>query len=103
MGLKSIFKLKEKKAEVPDIYLGATLNKVEAPSGREFWSMLSGKYIKTAIENVEKGLEKVNGKLPLVSNSNNTQASSRRRSDKASGGRRYNLFSVIDWCVEMDD
>ena len=41
MGLKSVFKLKGDKAEVPDTYLGATLNKVEAPSGIECLPMSS--------------------------------------------------------------
>ena len=41
MCLKSVFKLKGDNAEVPVLYLGATLNKVEAPSGIECLPMSS--------------------------------------------------------------
>ena len=63
-GLKYVFKLKGDKAVVPDMYLGATLTKVESPSGSECWSISSEGYVKTAIGNVEKRLEENNLKLP---------------------------------------
>ena len=32
-GIRSVFKLKDDKAEVPDVYLGATLSQVETETG----------------------------------------------------------------------
>ena len=40
-NIKSIFQLKDDKAEPPDIYLGEFLKQVETQGGTTFWSMLS--------------------------------------------------------------
>jgi len=40
-GIQSMFKLKDDKAEPPDIYLGATLEQVETQGGTKCWSMSS--------------------------------------------------------------
>ena len=37
--IRSVFKLKDDKAEVLDVYLGATLNQVETETGTKCWSM----------------------------------------------------------------
>ena len=65
MGLKQVFKLKGDKAFVPSMYLGATLAQVDSPFGGKCWSMSSENYVKTAVENVSKKLEKENLKLPM--------------------------------------
>ena len=62
--LKKVFKLKGDKAEIPEMYLGASLNQVNTPSGTKCWSMSSEKYVKAAIDNVEENLKKKNEKLP---------------------------------------
>ena len=49
VGIISVFKLKDDKAEVPDMYLGATLCQVETETGTKCWSMSSEKYVKAAI------------------------------------------------------
>ena len=51
-SIRSVFKLKDDKAEVPDMYLGATLCQVETETGTKCWSMSLEKYIKAAIENL---------------------------------------------------
>ena len=51
-GIINVFKLKDDKAEVPDMYLGATLCQVETETGTKCWSMSSEKYVKAAIENL---------------------------------------------------
>ena len=48
-GIKALFKLKGDKAEVPDMYLGASIQKVETADGTECWMMSADKYIKTAV------------------------------------------------------
>ena len=48
-GIRNVFKLKDDKVEVPDMYLGATLGQVETKTGTKCWSMSSEKYVKAAI------------------------------------------------------
>ena len=38
-GVKKVFKLKDDKAEPPDMYLGASLQKVETADGTKCWAM----------------------------------------------------------------
>ena len=45
VGIRSVFKLKNDKAEVPDVYVGATLSQVETETGTKCWSMSSEKYV----------------------------------------------------------
>ena len=63
-GIGIVFKLKDDKSEVPYMYLGATLCKVETETGTKCWSMSSEKYAKTAIENLESNFGKSNMHLP---------------------------------------
>ena len=51
-GIRSVFRLKDDKAEVPDVYLGATLIQVETDTGTKCWSMSSETYVKAAIDNL---------------------------------------------------
>ena len=50
-GIKAVFKLKEDKAELPDMYLGGGLFIIETASGTKCWTMSSEKYIKMAVTN----------------------------------------------------
>ena len=63
-GIRSVFKLKDDKAEVPDMYLGATLSQVETETGTKCWSMSLEKYVKAALENLESKLGKSDMHLP---------------------------------------
>ena len=45
-GIKAVFKLKGDKAEVPDMYLGASIQKVETADGTKCLTMSADKYIK---------------------------------------------------------
>ena len=63
-GIRSVFKLKYDKAEVPDVYLGATLSQVETETGTKCWSMSSEKYVKAAIDSLESKLGKSDMHLP---------------------------------------
>ena len=42
-GIKAVFKLKGDKAEVPDMYLGVSIHKVETVYGTECWMMSAEK------------------------------------------------------------
>ena len=57
------FKFKKDAIEPPEIYLGARIEKKQL-NGQEVWTMSSKDYIKHAIENLEKVLEKRNMRLP---------------------------------------
>ena len=48
-GIKSVFKLKGDKAEVPDMYLGASIQKVETADGTDCRMMSAEKYVKAAV------------------------------------------------------
>ena len=63
-GNKSMFKLKDDKAEPPEIYLGAFLEQVETQGGTKCWSMLSEQYAKAAVTNLEYTLSKKDMRLP---------------------------------------
>ena len=63
-GVRAVFKLKDEKAEVPDMYLGASIQKLETVYGRECWVMSEEKYTKAAVENVKLKLSRSNYKLP---------------------------------------
>ena len=45
-GIKSVFQLKDYKAEVPHMYLGALIQKVETGDGTECWMMSAEKYVR---------------------------------------------------------
>ena len=66
-GIKSMFKLKDDKAEPPDIYLGASLEQVETQGGTKCWSMSSEQYVKAAVTNLEATLSKQDMRLPTSS------------------------------------
>ena len=51
-GIRSVFKLRYEKSEVPDVYLGATLSQVETETFTKCWSVSSEKYIKAAIDSL---------------------------------------------------
>jgi hypothetical protein len=56
-AIKRVYALKEDGKE-PDRYLGANVQKVQLPSGRESWSMSSDDYIASALQIVKGMLEK---------------------------------------------
>ena len=64
-GIKSVFKFKGDKAEVPDMYLGALIQKVETADSTECWMMLKEKYVKAAVENVKLKLARSKCRLPF--------------------------------------
>ena len=63
-GIKAVFKFKGDKTEVPDMYLGALIQKVETGDGTECRMMSADKYVKSAVENVELKIAKSNCRLP---------------------------------------
>ena len=56
-------RFKKDKIEPPEFYLGARLEKKDL-NGRKVWTMTNRDYVKAAVDNMEKHLEKRNRKLP---------------------------------------
>ena len=63
-GIRAVFKLKGDKSEKPDMYLWASLSEIETANGTKCWTMLSEKYVKAPIDNVEARLSKSDLRLP---------------------------------------
>ena len=55
---KDLFQLKGDKAEPPEMYLGAVLQRDTNNDGTEFWAMSSEEYLDDPINNVEENLAK---------------------------------------------
>ena len=55
-GIKSVFKLKGDKAEVPDMYLGGSIARATTAAETECWTLSSEKYVKTTVANVRRSL-----------------------------------------------
>ena len=63
-GIKAVFKLKGDKAEVPDMCLGASIQKLETADGTECCMRSAEKYVKATVENLKLKLSKSNCRLP---------------------------------------
>ena len=63
-GIKSKFKLKDDKMDEPDMYLGASLSRLDNEDGDACWAMSSDQYCKAMIQNVEDTLKKKGLRLP---------------------------------------
>ena len=57
-SIKPVFKLKGDKADIPEMYLDATIQTVETADGTTCRTMSSNKYMKSVVENVELKLSK---------------------------------------------
>ena len=63
-GIKAKFKLKGDKIEPPEMYLGATMSKMDNCDGDECWAMSSDAYCAALVKNVESVLQKKGLRLP---------------------------------------
>jgi len=63
-GIQDKFTLKGDKAEVPNDYLGAVLEKMTTVSGVECWTQSADKYLAESVKNVEATLAEKGNKLP---------------------------------------
>ena len=105
-GIKQTFKLKADKAEEPEMYLGGNIAKAETASGTKCWTLLSEKYVKTAVAKVEEKLAKSGMKLPsrcitpIVAGYHPSKDTSNELN--AEGVRYYQeLIGVLRWAIEL--
>ena len=105
-GIKSVFKLKGDKAEVPDMYLGGSIARATTAAETECWTLSSEKYVKTAVANVEEVLAKSGLRLPSKCNTPfvtgyHPQEDTTKELD-AEGTRYYQeLIGVLRWAIEL--
>ena len=106
-GIRAVFKFKGDRAEVPDMYLGALIQKVKTADGTECWMMSAEKYAKAAVDNVELKLSKSNCRLP--SRCYTPVATTYHPSEdvtkeiNAEGLQLYQkLIDILRWAVKID-
>ena len=105
-GIQKVFKLKNDRAEVPDMYLGCGIANVRSNSGRQCWTLSSEKYIKAAVTNVEEKLAKSNLRLPtkcptpMMSGYHPAEDTSPELNAE---GMNYfqELIGVLRWAIEL--
>ena len=104
-GLQVTFKLKDDKIEVPDIYLGAALGRMQVDS-QWCWTMSAEKYVSASVKNVEEALAKKGLRLPTkcytplsVDYKPELDVSAELKGD----GMQYyqELIGVLRWAVEI--
>ena len=105
-GIKSVFKLKGDKAEVPDMYLGGSIATAVTDQGTRCWTLSSEKYVKSAVDNVETTLAKSGLRLPskcvTPCASNYHPAEDTSKELDAAGIRYYQeLIGVLRWAIEL--
>ncbi len=104
-GIQAVFKLKGDKAGPPDMYLGVTLEKKKNAAGVECWTMSPEKYVKAAIDNVEKkigALPYTKGQCPTPMLTSYHPAEDTSPELNAEGlGQYQELIGVLRWAVEI--
>ena len=109
-NLESLYRLKDK-AEAPDRYLGANIDKVQTADGNEMWSMTSHEYLSSAIKNLEEELQKENahplrkygkkaGERPFPQNYRPEVDSSPELGDELAT-RYMQLIGILRWAIEI--
>ena len=98
--------MKGDKAEVPDMYLSASIKKVETTDGTECWIMSADKCVKDAVENAKLKLTKRNCRL--TSRYNTPMATTyhtRKNTTKEMNADvlqvYQELIGILQWAVEI--
>lgn len=104
-SIESTFKLKDDKIEPPDLYLGALLQE-KVVDGIKCWTMLSQKYVRSAIKNVEEVLGKRGEKLPtkcLIPITSNYRLQANISTGLSAEGVTYyqELIGILQWAYEL--
>ena len=105
-GIKATFKLKGDKAEIPDMYLGGSIAKVNTADGVECWTISSEKYVKTAVANIKDNLAKKGLRLPSKCSTpfrTGYHPTEDTSTEMDAEGTRYfqELIGVLRWAVEL--
>ena len=104
-SVQATFKFKDDKIDKPDVYLRAQLDKMSV-DGFEGWTMSSEKYVKAAIENIEKTLAKTNQHLPTkcqtpLCSGYRPELDTSPELKRESLQRYQELIGILRWAVEL--
>ena len=104
-GIRSVFKVKDDKAEVPYVYLGTKLSQVETEICTKCWSMSSEKYVKAANKNLESKLGKSDMHLPkcrtLMSTSYHPSEDVIKELNVEGVQFYQEMIGILRWAVEI--
>jgi hypothetical protein len=64
--LDEYFKMKEGSIQVPTFYVGAKLKRTFLPNGMVAWGIISSKYVRYAVQNVQDYLTELPGNQKLM-------------------------------------
>ena len=106
LGIKDDFKLKDDKIAEPEVYLGATIAKMQLDDGKWCWTMSPEQYVKAAVANVEERLAKSGRRLPgkaVTPFSCNYAPWLETTAELKADGVQYfqELIGVLRWAVEI--
>ena len=105
-GIRKTFKLKDDKAEEPEMYLGGNISRARTANDVECWTLSSEKYVKSAVANVEEKLAKIGERLPskcATPMSVGYHPSVDVSNELSGDGVRYfqELIGVLRWAIEL--
>jgi len=105
-GVGKYFELKESSIGPPDQYLGGHLRKVVMDNGHEAWAFSSSKYVREAVKNVERHLERLGGKLPTkaetpMQTSYRPELDTTPELNDTDSAYYQSLIGVLRWIVEL--
>jgi hypothetical protein len=102
------YELKEDSVKEPEIYLGANIEKVQLPDGREVWAQSPRQYVKSAIKVCEDLLKEDGNDAVLKSKAKNPLPSGykpeldiTRELDAEKASRYQQLIGILRWAVEL--
>ena len=105
--LGAIYDLKEDSVGPPDTYVGAQIGKTQLPNGFTAWQLEADKYVKNAIDVVQKlldedgdGLQIKQAKTPFPS-SYKPELDVTEELDDAMISRFRQLIGILRWAVEL--
>ena len=105
-GIGKYFELKEESIGPPSLYLGGHMSKVQLENGVHAWAFSSSQYVQQAVVNVEKYLERNDGRLPKRAETP-LQTSYRSELDvtpelgTADAAYYQSLIGMLRWMVEL--
>jgi hypothetical protein len=106
--ITTFFKAKDGSIKPPEIYLGANVEKLQLPDGREVWATSPRTYVKNSILVVERLLEEDNEGYVLKSKARNPFPTGYKPEvdvtdelDQTLTSRFMQLIGILRWAVEI--
>jgi hypothetical protein len=105
-GIGRYFDLKEESIGPPTIYLGGHLRKVELENGVKAWAFSSSQYVRKAVKNIEKHLDRKGGKLPFkaetpIQTSFRPELDVTPKLNPTDAAYFQSIIEILRWIVEL--